>query len=76
MRALFLLLIAVLVGGCSGRKDNASLNPSPAESAGTAAITAPKLGVWVRTEDTNQMDGQKTVSYTTRSTNFNSSHLS
>jgi len=69
MRTLLLLSIALLVGGCSGRKDNASPNPSAAESVGTAATAAPKPGVWVRTEDTDQMDGLKSVSYTTSSTN-------
>jgi hypothetical protein len=69
MRTLFLLSIALLVGGCSGKKDNASPNPSPAQSASTAAIGVPKPGAWVRLEDTDQMDGHKTVSYTTRSTN-------
>lgn len=70
-----ILLLFVLFAGCSGNKDKKPIPVPPADQAGSAAdpdkgtLAEAKSGEWTRREDTDQMDGSKTITYETRSTN-------
>jgi hypothetical protein len=60
------LLSLFLLTGCSSGKTQPAASSSARENE---AVALPKPGEWVRTEDTDQMDGHKTISYSIHSTN-------
>ena len=70
-----ILLFLVLFAGCSGNKDKKPIPAPLADQAGSAAdpdkgtLAVAKSGEWTRREDSDQMDGSKTITYETRSTN-------
>lgn len=62
---LFFLSLFLLTS-CSGGKTQPAASSS---TKGNEAVALPKPEEWVRAEDTDQMDGHKTISYSIRSTN-------
>jgi hypothetical protein len=70
-----ILLFFVLFAGCSGNKDKKPIPAPPADQAGSAAdpdkgaLAVAKSEEWSRREDSDQMDGRKTITYEIRSTN-------
>ena len=70
-----ILLLFVLFTGCSGNKDKKPTAVPSHDQAGGAAdpeagtLAVAKSGEWTRLEDTDQMDGSKTITYEIRSTN-------
>ena len=66
-----IFLFFVLFTGCSGNKDKKPIPAPPADQAGSAAdpdkgtLAEAKSGDWSRREDSDQMDGRKTITYET-----------